>query len=82
MKISISKSQLSTATTRSQGAISERSLAQIGLRGCVVIASLFQSLIVSSSSTATWNASLRTKDKHLYQLDCSQMLSDSYPMDR
>ena len=32
MKVSIGKSQLSTATTRSQGAISERSLAQIGLK--------------------------------------------------
>ena len=31
MKIKISKSQLSTATQRAQGAITERSLAQIGL---------------------------------------------------
>ena len=31
MKIEVSKEQLSIATTRSQGAISERSLAQIGL---------------------------------------------------
>jgi DNA polymerase III subunit beta len=32
MRVKIDKSQLSTATTRSQGAISERNLAQLGFR--------------------------------------------------